>query len=85
LFIGIQALLAKILGYKHRKSDINHCQAITKYIQSDKGGMVEMYLKKFFDRVDRGILILRLARIIKGERLLKLDCMSTGVIQAGGF
>jgi RNA-directed DNA polymerase len=53
-------------------SDPTAMRQAQQYIHSGKRWVVDMDLERFFDRVDHDILMSRLARTIKDERLLKL-------------
>jgi len=59
-------------GFRPNRNAWQAVQQAQQYIQSGKRWVVDMDLEKFFDRVDHDILMSRLARIIKDERLLKL-------------
>ena len=59
-------------GFRPNRNAWQAVQQAQQYIQSGTRWVVDMDLEKFFDRVDHDILMSRLARIIKDERLLKL-------------
>lgn len=59
-------------GFRPRRNAWQAVSQAQQYIQSGKRWVVDMDLEKFFDRVDHDILMSRLARTIKDERLLKL-------------
>lgn len=59
-------------GFRPTRNAWQAVQQAQQFIQSGKRRVVDMDLEKFFDRVDHDILMSRLARIIKDERLLKL-------------
>ena len=59
-------------GFRPNRNAWQAVQQAQHYIQSGKRWVVDMDLEKFFDRVNHDILMSRLARVIKDERLLKL-------------
>lgn len=59
-------------GFRPNRNAWQAVRQAQQYIQSGKRWVVDMDLEKFFDRVDHDILMSRLARTIKDERLLKL-------------
>lgn len=59
-------------GFRPNRNAWQAVRQAQQYIHSGKRWVVDMDLEKFFDRVDHDILMSRLARIIKDERLLKL-------------
>ncbi len=59
-------------GFRPNRNAWQAVRQAQQYIQSGKRWVVDMDLEKFFDRVDHDILMSRLTRIIKDERLLKL-------------
>jgi len=59
-------------GFRPNRNAWQAVRQAQQFIQSGKRWVVDMDLEKFFDRVDHDILMSRLARIIKDERLLKL-------------
>jgi RNA-directed DNA polymerase len=59
-------------GFRPNRNAWQAVRQAQQYIHSGKRWVVDMDLEKFFDRVDHDILMSRLARTIKDERLLKL-------------
>jgi group II intron reverse transcriptase/maturase len=59
-------------GFRPNRNAWQAVRQAQQFIQSGKRWVVDMDLEKFFDRVDHDILMSRLARTIKDERLLKL-------------
>jgi group II intron reverse transcriptase/maturase len=59
-------------GFRPNRNAWQAVRQAQQFIHSGKRWVVDMDLEKFFDRVDHDILMSRLARIIKDERLLKL-------------
>lgn len=59
-------------GFRPNRNAWQAVRQAQQYIQGGKRWVVDMDLEKFFDRVDHDILMSRLARTIKDNRLLKL-------------
>ncbi len=59
-------------GFRPNRNAWQAVRQAQQFIHSGKRWVVDMDLEKFFDRVDHDILMSRLARTIKDERLLKL-------------
>ena len=59
-------------GFRPGRRAHDAVKAARAYVQSGKRVVVDVDLAKFFDRVNHDILMSRLARVIKDERLLKL-------------
>ena len=59
-------------GFRPRRGAKDAITKSKQYINQGNRWVVDMDLEKFFDRVNHDILMWRLARIIKDERLLKL-------------
>jgi len=59
-------------GFRPGRNAWQAVQQAQQFIQSGKRWVVDMDLKKFFDRVDHDILMSKVARLIEDKRLLKL-------------
>jgi RNA-directed DNA polymerase len=59
-------------GFRPGRSASQAVKAAQRYVQAGKRWVVDIDLEKFFDRVNHDILMSRVARRIKDERVLKL-------------
>jgi len=59
-------------GFRANRNAWQAVQQAQQFIESGKRWVVDMDLEKFFDRVNHDILMSRVARTVKDERLLKL-------------
>ncbi len=59
-------------GFRPERNAWQAVQQTQQYMESGKRWVVDLDLEKFFDRVNHDILMSRVARIVKDERLLKL-------------
>ncbi len=59
-------------GFRPNRNAWQAVQQAQRYIHSGKRWVVDIDLKKFFDRVDHDILMSKLASLIEDKRLLKL-------------
>ena len=72
-------------GFRPGRSAAQAVKAAQGYIQSGKRWVVDMDLEKFFDRVNHDVLMARVARKVKDQRLLKLirRYLESGIMQQG--
>lgn len=78
-------------GFRPGRNAWQAVQRAQSYIREGRRWVVDLDLEKFFDRVNHDILMSRLARRVKDERVLKLirryleaGMMSDGVVSARG-
>lgn len=72
-------------GFRPNRSAWQAVQAAQAHIHSGKGWVVDMDLEKFFDRVNHDILMSRIRRQVKDNRVLKLigDYLRAGLLEGG--
>ena len=72
-------------GFRPGRNAQQAVRAAKEYIAQGRGWVVDMDLEKFFDRVNHDILMSRLARKIKDERVLKLirRYLEAGMMEGG--
>lgn len=72
-------------GFRPGRSAAQAVKAAQGHIQSGKRWVVDLDLEKFFDRVNHAVLMARVARKVKDQRLLKLirRYLESGIMQQG--
>jgi RNA-directed DNA polymerase len=72
-------------GFRPGRSAAQAVKAAQSHVQSGKRWVVDMDLEKFFDRVNHDVLMARMRRRVKDERLLKLirRYLQSGIMQKG--
>jgi RNA-directed DNA polymerase len=72
-------------GFRPGRSAAQAVKAAQGYIQSGKRWVVDVDLEKFFDRVNHAVLMARVARKVKDQRMLKLirRYLESGIMQQG--
>jgi RNA-directed DNA polymerase len=72
-------------GFRPGRSAAQAVKAAQAHIQSGKRWVVDVDLEKFFDRVNHDVLMARVARKVKDQRLLKLirRYLESGIMQQG--
>ena len=72
-------------GFRPGRSAAQAIKAAQAHVRSGKRWVVDMDLEKFFDRVNHDILMARVRRRVKDERLLKLirRYLQSGIMQNG--
>jgi RNA-directed DNA polymerase len=72
-------------GFRPGRSAAQAVQAAQGHIRSGKRWVVDVDLEKFFDRVNHAVLMARVARKVKDQRLLKLirRYLESGIMQQG--
>ncbi len=72
-------------GFRPGRSAAQAVKAAQGYVQSGKRWVVDMDLEKFFDRVNHDVLMARVRRRVKDERMLKLirRYLQSGIMQNG--
>lgn len=72
-------------GFRPGRSALQAVKAAQRYVQAGKRWVVDIDLEKFFDRVNHDMLMSRVARRIKDERVLKLirRYLEAGVMRQG--
>jgi len=72
-------------GFRPGKRAHDAVEQARRYIQQGYRWVVDMDLEKFFDRVNRDILMARVARKVKDKRILKLirAYLNAGVMEHG--
>jgi RNA-directed DNA polymerase len=72
-------------GFRPGRSAAQAVKAAQGYVQSGKRWVVDMDLEKFFDRVNHDVMMARVRRRVKDERLLKLirRYLQSGIMQNG--
>jgi RNA-directed DNA polymerase len=72
-------------GFRPGRSAAQAVKAAQGYIQSGKRWVVDLDLEKFFDRVNHAVLMARVARKVKDQRMLKLirRYLASGIMQHG--
>src|SRR5690348_12279269 len=72
-------------GFRPGRSAAQAVRAAQGHIQSGKRWVVDVDLEKFFDRVNHAVLMARVARKVKDQRLLKLirRYLESGIMQQG--
>jgi RNA-directed DNA polymerase len=72
-------------GFRPGRSAAQAVKAAQSYVRSGKRWVVDMDLEKFFDRVNHDILMARLRRRVKDERVLQLirRYLRSGIMQNG--
>jgi RNA-directed DNA polymerase len=72
-------------GFRPGRSAAQAVKAAQGHIQSGKRWVVDVDLEKFFDRVNHDVLMARVARKVKDQRLLKLirRYLESGIMQQG--
>lgn len=76
-------------GFRPQRNAWQAVQSAQRYIHAGRRWVVDMDLEKFFDRVNHDILMSRIARKVKDQRILKLirryleaGMMSDGIVSA---
>jgi len=72
-------------GFRPGRSAHQAVRAAQRYVRAGKRFVVDLDLEKFFDRVNHDILLSRVARQVKDERVLKLTrrYLEAGLMQDG--
>lgn len=72
-------------GFRPGRSAAQAVKAAQRHVQAGKRWVVDMDLEKFFDRVNHDVLMARLRRRVKEERMLKLirRYLQSGIMQNG--
>jgi len=72
-------------GFRPGRSAAQAVKAAQGHIRAGKRWVVDMDLEKFFDRVNHAVLMARVARKVKDQRLLKLirRYLESGIMQQG--
>lgn len=72
-------------GFRPGRSAAQAVKAAQAHIQSGKRWVVDVDLEKFFDRVNHAVLMARVARKVKDQRMLKLirRYLESGIMQQG--
>ena len=72
-------------GFRPGRNAWQAVKAAQAYVQSGKRWVVDLDLEKFFDRVNHDILMSRVARVVKDERVLKLirRFLEAGLMRGG--
>lgn len=72
-------------GFRPGRSAAQAVKAAQVYIRSSKRWVVDLDLEKFFDRVNHDVLMARVARKVKDQRLLRLirRYLESGIMQQG--
>jgi len=72
-------------GFRPGRSAAQAVKAAQDHIRSGKRWVVDVDLEKFFDRVNHDVLMARVARKVKDQRLLKLirRYLESGIMQQG--
>ena len=72
-------------GFRPGRSATQAVRAAQGHVQSGKRWVVDVDLEKFFDRVNHDVLMARVARKVKDQRLLKLirRYLESGIMQQG--
>ena len=72
-------------GFRPGRSAAQAIKAAQKHVHAGKRWVVDMDLEKFFDRVNHDVLMARVARQVKDQRLLGLirRYLESGILQGG--
>jgi RNA-directed DNA polymerase len=72
-------------GFRPGRSAAQAVKAAQSHVQSGKRWVIDMDLEKFFDRVNHDVLMARVRRRVKDERMLKLirRYLRSGIMQNG--
>ena len=72
-------------GFRPGRSAAQAVKAAQGYIRSGKRWVVDMDLEKFFDRVNHAVLMVRVARKVKDQCMLRLvrRYLESGILQQG--
>ena len=72
-------------GFRPGRSAAQAIKAVQRHVRSGRRWVVDMDLEKFFDRVNHDVLMARVARRVKDERMLKLirRYLESGIMLGG--
>jgi RNA-directed DNA polymerase len=72
-------------GFRPGRSAEQAIKAVRRHVRSGRRWVVDMDLEKFFDRVNHDVLMARVARRVKDERMLKLirRYLESGIMTGG--
>jgi RNA-directed DNA polymerase len=72
-------------GFRPGRSAAEAIKAAQRHVREGKRWVVDMVLEKFFDRVNHDVLMARVARKVKDQRVLRLirRYLESGIMQGG--
>ena len=72
-------------GFRPGRSAAQAIKAAQEYVRGGKRWVVDMDLEKFFDRVNHDVLMARVARVVKEQRMLRLirRYLESGILAGG--